>query len=148
MIIQVQNRMNIFMSYIQSWSRDSWCLGSPHCPQWRSHSNATHAKSVPQQHGKLLFPRSPILAFASKFKEAKGLPIWIPFLPNGASRATLVEKNPPEMQEIVGGAGSIPGWGRSAGGGNSNPLQYPCLEIPMDRGAWQAIYRAESQSQA
>ena len=33
----------------------------------------------------------------------------------------------------------IPGWGRSPGEGNGNPLQYSCLENPMDRGAWQAI---------
>ena len=36
--------------------------------------------------------------------------------------------------------GSIPGSGRSPGEGNDNPLQYPCLENPMDRGAWQATY--------
>ena len=34
-------------------------------------------------------------------------------------------------------AGSIPGSGRSPGGGHGNPLQYSCLENPMDRGAWQ-----------
>ena len=33
-------------------------------------------------------------------------------------------------------AGSIPGLGRSSGEGNGNPLQYPCLENPMGRGAW------------
>ena len=33
----------------------------------------------------------------------------------------------------------IPGSGRSPGGGHSNPLQYSCLENPMDRGAWWAI---------
>ena len=38
----------------------------------------------------------------------------------------------------VGDLGSIPGWGRSPGEGNSNPLQYFCLENPMDGGAWQA----------
>ena len=32
--------------------------------------------------------------------------------------------------------GSVPGLGRSAGEGNGNPLQYSCLENPMDRGAW------------
>ena len=32
--------------------------------------------------------------------------------------------------------GSIPGLGRSLGEGNGNPLQYSCLESPMDRGAW------------
>ena len=38
--------------------------------------------------------------------------------------------------------GSIPGSGRSPGGGHGNPLQYSCLENPMDRGAWQAtVYR-------
>ena len=36
----------------------------------------------------------------------------------------------------AGDLGSIPGWGRSPGEGNGNPLQYCCLENPMDRGAW------------
>ena len=35
----------------------------------------------------------------------------------------------------VGDLGSIPGWKRSPGEGNGNPLQYSCLENPMDRGA-------------
>ena len=35
----------------------------------------------------------------------------------------------------VGDAGSIPGSGRSPGGGSGYPLQYSCLEDPMDRGA-------------
>ena len=34
----------------------------------------------------------------------------------------------------VGDLGSIPGWERCAGGGHGNPLQYSCLENPMDRG--------------
>ena len=38
----------------------------------------------------------------------------------------------------TGDAGSIPGLDRSPGGGHGNPLQYPCLENPMDRGAWWA----------
>ena len=37
----------------------------------------------------------------------------------------------------AGDVGSIPGLGRSPGGGHSNPLQYSCLENSMDRGAWQ-----------
>ena len=36
----------------------------------------------------------------------------------------------------VGDPGSIPGLGRSSGEGNGNPLQYYCLENPMDRGSW------------
>jgi len=39
----------------------------------------------------------------------------------------------------AGDPGSIPGWGRSSGEENGNPLQYSHLENPMDRGAWQAI---------
>ena len=39
----------------------------------------------------------------------------------------------------AGDLGSVPGLGRSPGGGHGNPLQYPCLENPMDRGAWWAI---------
>ena len=38
----------------------------------------------------------------------------------------------------VGGAGSIPGLGKSPGGGHGNTLQYSCLENPVDRGAWRA----------
>ena len=39
---------------------------------------------------------------------------------------------------LSGGAGSIPGSGRSPGGGNGYPVQYSCLENSMDRGAWWA----------
>ena len=39
-------------------------------------------------------------------------------------------KNPPVNAEDTGDAGSIPGLGRSSGGGNGNPLQYSCLENP------------------
>ena len=42
----------------------------------------------------------------------------------------------------------IPGLGRSPGGGHGNPLQYSCLENPMDRGAWQAIVHRVAQSWA
>ena len=38
----------------------------------------------------------------------------------------------------MSGTGSIPGSGRSPEGGNDNPVQYSCLENPMERGAWQA----------
>ena len=44
-------------------------------------------------------------------------------------------KNPPANAEDTGDMGSIPGSGRSPGRGNDHPLQYPCLENPMDRGA-------------
>ena len=46
-------------------------------------------------------------------------------------------KNLPANAENVRDVGSIPGLGRSPGGGHGNTLQYSCLENPMDRGAWQ-----------
>ena len=42
--------------------------------------------------------------------------------------------------------GSIPGWGRSPGVGNDNPLQYSCLENFMDRGAWWATVHGVAES--
>ena len=43
--------------------------------------------------------------------------------------------------------GSIPGSGRSSGGGHGNPFQYSCLQNPMDRGAWQATIHGVTKSQ-
>ena len=47
----------------------------------------------------------------------------------------------------AGDTGSIPGLGRSPGEGNGTPLQYSCLENPMDGGAWQAIVHGDTKSQ-
>ena len=46
-----------------------------------------------------------------------------------------------------GDPGSIPGSGRSPGAGNGNPLQYSCLENPLDGGVWQAIVHGVAKSQ-
>ena len=46
----------------------------------------------------------------------------------------------------AGDPGSIPGSGRSLGEGNGKPLQYSCLENPMDRGAWQATVHRVAKS--
>ena len=47
----------------------------------------------------------------------------------------------------AGDLGSIPGSGRPPGEGNGNPLQYPRLENPMDRRAWQATVHGVTESQ-
>ena len=54
----------------------------------------------------------------------------------GASQVALLVKNPPANAGDIGPVGSIPGWGRSPGGGRGNLLQYSCLKNPIDRGAW------------
>ena len=58
----------------------------------------------------------------------------------------LVVKNPPAMRSCRK-SGSITRSGRSPGGGHGNPLQYSCLENPMDRGAWQATVHRVTKSQ-
>ena len=50
----------------------------------------------------------------------------------------LVVKNPSVSAGDIRDMSSIPGLGRFPGGGHGNPLQYSCLENPMDGGAWQA----------
>ena len=60
------------------------------------------------------------------------------------SQAALV-KNPRASAGDVRDVGSIPGWGRSPGEGNGNPLQYSCLENPMDREDWRATVHGVSK---
>ena len=57
-----------------------------------------------------------------------------------------VVKNLPASARDAGDMGSIPGSGRSPGGGNGNPLQYSCLENPTDRGAWWATVHEVAKS--
>ena len=56
-----------------------------------------------------------------------------------ASQLALVVKNPAANEGGKRGTGLIPGSGRFPGGGHGNPLQYFCLENPMERGAWKAM---------
>ena len=56
-------------------------------------------------------------------------------------------KNLPANVGDIRDSGLIPGLGRSPGAGNGNPLQYSCLENPMDRGAWWATVHGVAKSQ-
>ena len=58
----------------------------------------------------------------------------------------IVVKNLPANVGDTRDLASIPGLGRSPGEGNDNPLQYSCLENPMDRGAWQATVHMVAKS--
>ena len=58
-----------------------------------------------------------------------------------------VVKHPPANAGDTGDMGLIPGLGRSSGGGSGNPLQYSCLENPMDGGAWWATVQGVAKSQ-
>ena len=65
---------------------------------------------------------------------------------NRASQVAVVVKNLPanagDLRDVV----SIPGSGRSTGGGRDSPLQYSCLENPMDRGTWWATVHRIAKS--
>ena len=66
----------------------------------------------------------------------------------GASQVILVVKNPAANAGDIREGGSIPGSGRSPGGKLGDPLQYCCLENPMDRGAWWAMVHGITECQA
>ena len=77
---------------------------------------------------------------------------WIHLLracsvPGGASQVALVVKHLSANVGDIRDVGSIPGSGRSPAGGYGNPLQYSCLENPMDRGAWWATVHGITKSQ-
>ena len=63
-----------------------------------------------------------------------------------ACEVGLVVKNPPANTGDIRDTGSILGSGRSPGGGHGNPLQYSCLENPMDRGLWWATIQGVTES--
>ena len=84
----------------------------------------------------LLLPLS--LSFFFNFL---GYVIYILGFPGGE-----VVKNMPANAGGTGNGGSVPGSGRYPGEGNGKPLQYSCLENPMDRGAWRSTVHGVSES--
>ena len=73
--------------------------------------------------------------------------IFLLMIQTGASQEPLVVKNPLANAGDIRDTGLIPGSGRSSGGGHGNPLQYSCLENPMDRGGWWATVHGVAKSQ-
>ena len=71
----------------------------------------------------------------------------LPIGSDGPFQVLLVVKNLPANTKDVRDVGTIPGSGRSPGGGHGNPLQYCCLENPMDRGTWEAIVHWVTKSE-
>ena len=98
------------------WKHTSCCLcgaGPPPCPE-------TSPPGLPR-----CDPTTGILSVSVKARVQAELGF-----PGGSAKKSLPAS--------AGHTGSIPGMGRSPGGGHGNPIQYSCLDIPMDRGAWRA----------
>ena len=123
---------------------------SPPAPLSRGFSRQEHWSGLPcSPPGDLphpgMEPRSPVLAGGFSTTESPGKPplahllhtgvLLLTSFFGGASQVVLVVKTLPADAGDMTDAGSIPGWGRSPGGGNGNPLQYSCWGNPMDRGA-------------
>ena len=70
----------------------------------------------------------------------------VAWIRKGSIPCGLVGKESTCNAGVAGDAGSIPGVGRSPGGGNGNPLQYSCLGNPMNREAWQASVHRVTKS--
>ena len=68
------------------------------------------------------------------------------FIQIPASQVALMVKNLPANARDMRDSGAIPGSGRAPGGGHGNPLQFSCLENPMDRRASQAIVHGVTKS--
>ena len=99
-----------------------------------------HHSHLHQDQFNLLFDRYPPRLFQVRSCETNALPSTV--LEFGASQVALVVKNPPANAGDIRVMGSIPGWGRSPGGGHGNPLQYSCLGNPIDRGGcWATVHR-------
>ena len=80
------------------------------------------------------------------YKESTQLVNWTTRKLITASQVMLVVKNPPANAGDIRDAGSVSGLGRSPEGGHGNPLQYSCLENPLDKWTWQAIVHRVAKS--
>ena len=120
----ITSMMNISISSVQFSSVTQSCLTL--C----DHMNCS-TPGLPVHHQLLEFTQTHAHRVSDAIQPSH--PQW-----SRASQVVLVEKNPPASAGGVRVAGSIPGLGRSPGGGNGTTLQYSCRENPMDRGACRA----------
>ena len=101
---------------------------------------------------KMLLFSGPIQLLLPVFASYLLLNTFLPFFsPNSmfdwVSQVTVVVKNPPAIAGDVRDTGSLPGSRRSPGGGHGNPLQYSCLENPLEREAWWVTVHRVTKSQ-
>ena len=121
--------MFLSMSYCLSWG--TLLSSSTPCPPTNAYELCRKQSKVTFS-GKFSLPTnhySPSLYIIVWRKDRLPTPVFLGF-PHGSDGK--------ESACNAGDLGLIPGWGRSPGGGHGNPLQYFCLENPMDRGAWRA----------
>ena len=118
-----------------------WNPSRLHLPHWQADSLPQSCQGSPKvQIGMPFIRGSPGGSCQGSPKVQIGMP-FIRGSPGGASGQSWLPKQETE-ETWVRDMNSIPGWGRSLGEGQGNPLQYSCLEQPMDRGAcWATVHR-------
>ena len=97
-------------------------------------------------HGNLSIPSRPDSLKGNDVTQNHFLTLVVDFtmdFPGGARKKKTSPANAADIRD----RGSIPGLGRSPGGGHGTPLQYSCLEQPMDRGAWWATVHGVTKTQ-
>ena len=135
-------------SPLQCWAESlSSCLagGCPEflgCLQWLMASSMSSIHMREQDRA-----RRKSQSFCNLISDVTFCPFHHILLIRGASpQVTQMAKNLPADFFPVGDPGLFPGWGRSPGGGDGNPLQCSCLENPMARGAWRAAVQGVAKS--
>ena len=127
-----------------SWAEPRWPESSSETQGQGSRETVTDPENTRGGEGRAAVNLEPgmhflIFSFNPHSNTAK-VPIWLEFLffPGG----TVVKSPPAKGRDMD----LIPGLGRSPGKGNGNPLQYSCLENPMDRGAWRPTVHGITES--
>ena len=113
-------------------------------PKEVAHQKPVKISGIGQAHSGLLFIFEKKLSY--ELCGRKDIVLFIILRNLWTSQVALVVKNLPANAGDIRDTDSIPGSGRSPGEGNGNPLQYSCLENPIDRGAWWAIFHRVAQS--
>ena len=119
--------------------KHSWELGSEHMAFLPAHPSANSSSLA-------VTPQSRPLTLSGQISQSPGHPFLpLPFS-EGITTTYWLGSVSKEPACNAADPGLIPGWGRSPGGGHGNPLQYSCLENPMDRGAWWATVHGIAKS--
>ena len=118
---------------------ESWCLPAGQGP--RVGGSTSPGDGAQEREEQILGLRSHL---AGRPEALQGVLLVPSLFSVSGIKKQLVVKDPPAN---AGNMESILGSGRSSGEGSGNPLQYSCLENPMDRGAWWATVHGVAKSQ-
>ena len=134
------------VSELLSFERKTFCCCWVH-PNWTRILYQTRSWcSAFQNYTEFWLPYLCNIYFTTSCNQWSTHSLRVTIMYDGASQVALVLNDPPASAGDVRNTGSIYALGRSPGWGPGNPLQYSCLEYPMDRGAWRATVHCDTES--